>query len=92
MKSSMSRSSNKPYLDFNIDWLNRDSLTKAVPFRIIVPIRAILYDIVHKLKGRQCALHDDKNTLIKINYMKLHWNFECTKLVLHDSGRNCRSK
>lgn len=79
MKSLMLRSPNKLYLDFNIDWLSRDSLTKA--FGIIVQIRAVMYNIVQKLKGRQCALYDEKNTSTKINYMKLHWNFECTKLV-----------
>jgi len=78
----MLRSSNKLYLDFNIDCLSRDSLTKAVPFRITVQIKAVTYDVFQKLKGRQCALYDEKNTLIKTNYMKLHWNFECTKLIM----------
>lgn len=88
----MLRSSNKLYFDFNIDWLNRDSLTKAAPFSIIVQIEAVMYNIVQKLKGRQCTLYDEENTSIKINYMKLHWKFQYTRLVLHDSGKDFRSK
>lgn len=91
MKSLMLSTSNKLYHpDFNTDRLNRGSLTKAVPFRIIAGIRAVMYSIVQK--GRRCALYDEKNTSIKINYVKLHWNFECTKLVLHDSGGDLGSK
>lgn len=40
MKSLMLGSSGKLQLDFNIDWSYGESLTTAVPFRIIVQIRA----------------------------------------------------
>lgn len=40
MKSLVLGSSGKFYLYFNIDWSYRESLTTAVPFRIIVQIRA----------------------------------------------------